>query len=174
MSEPVRPQGIEHKQIHAAKGSIFRRGPFGVVALAVVLGPAFFGVYGSDATLVGAGPEVRLTVAGPRRIRNGEYLEIILNVEAQSRVKETVVLVGASLFRDITVNTLLPSPSEEGFRDDSFEFRFGLLDAGERLEVKIDAQINPNHTPSANEGAIAVADGEIVLAKVDYVIEVLP
>ncbi|HLU05013.1 MAG TPA: hypothetical protein VKZ91_00525 [Woeseiaceae bacterium] len=174
MNEQARPDGIEHRHVHEAQGSILRRRPFGLAALTLVLLPAFFGVYGSKAIVVGTGPEVRLTVEGPSRIRNGEYLEIILNIEAQSQVEEAVVLVGASLLRDITVNTLLPTPSEQGFRDDSFEFRFGRLDASDRLNVKIDAQINTNHTPSASEGAIAVADGETMLTKVDYAIEVLP
>jgi hypothetical protein len=174
MHERARPQGIEHKHIHEAKGSIFRRWPFGLAALAIVLLPAFFGVYGSSSTLTGIGPKVRFTVEGPGRIRNGEFFEIILSVEAQSQVEDAVVLIGASLFRDITINTLLPDPSEHGFRDSSFEFRFGRLGAGERLEVKLDAQINTNHTASANEGAIAIADGETLLATVDYAIEVLP
>jgi hypothetical protein len=40
--------------------------------------------------------------------------------------------------------------------------------------VKLDAQINPGHTASANEDTIAIADGESVLANVFYVMEVLP
>lgn len=174
MDERATPQGIEHKHIHDARGSIFRRWPFGLAALAVVLLPAFFGVYGSNATLAGAGTDVRFTVDGPRRIRNGEFFELILNIEAQGRVEDAVVLIGAPLFRDMTINTLLPDPSEHGFRNGSFEFRFGALGAGESLQVKLDGQVNPSHTPSANKGAIAVADGETILATVDYAMEVLP
>ena len=174
MDGRARPQGIEHRHIHEAKGSIFRRWPFGLAALAVVLSPAFFGVYGSKATLAGIGTGVSFTVEGPRRIRNGEFFELVLNIEAQRRVEDAVVLLGAPLFRDMTINTLLPDPSEHGFRNGSFEFRFGALDAGESLLVKLDGQVNPGHTSSANEGAIAVADGETILATVDYAMEVLP
>jgi hypothetical protein len=174
MDDLARPEGIEHRHIHAASGSIFRRWPFGLGGLAIVLVPAFFGVYGNDATLEADASEVRFTVEGPARIRNGEFFEITVAVEAKQNIEDLVMLVGSGLLRDVTVNTLLPDPSEHGFRDDSFEFRFGPLNAGERLQVKIDSQINPDHTPSVNGDTIAVADSEEVLATVDYAIEVLP
>ena len=174
MDGRARPQGIEHKHIHEAGGSIFRRWPFGLAALALVLAPAFFGVYGSKATLADAGNDVRFSVKGPQRIRNGEFFEMIVTIEAQRRIEDAVVLVGASLFRDMTINTLLPDPSEHGFRSGSLEFRFGALGAGETLQVKLDGQVNPGHTPSANKGSIAVADGETTLATVGYALEVLP
>jgi hypothetical protein len=168
------PDGIEQRHIHEASGSIFRRWPFGLGGLMIILAPAFFGVYGSDTTLATADNGVLLEVEGPGRIRNGEFFELLLSVEAHRDIHDLVVLVGADLLLDATVNTLLPDPSEHGFRDGSYEFRFGQLAAGESLEVKIDAQINPDHTPSANDDTISVADGESVLAKVFYVMEVLP
>lgn len=174
MDELATPEGIEHKHIHEAKGSIFRRWPFGLGGLAIILAPAFFGVYGNHTSIAGDASAVRFTVDGPARIRNGEFFEITVDVEAKSNIRDLVVLVGAGLLRDITVNTLLPDPSEHGFRDGSFEFRFGPLEAGKRLQVKVDSQINPGHRPSVNADAIAVADGEVVLATVDYAMEVLP
>jgi hypothetical protein len=174
MDDLPRPGGIEHKHIHEAGGSIFRRWPFGLGILAIILAPAFFGVYGSDTKLEGRGSGVQFEVEGPGRTRNGEFFELILNVEAQRDVQDLVILIGVDLLRDVTVNTLLPDPSEHGFRDGSYEFAFGRLAAGESLEVKLDAQINPGHMPSANEDTIAVADGESELAKVLYVMEVLP
>jgi hypothetical protein len=174
MDDLPRPGGIEHKHIHEASGSIFRRWPFGLGGLAIVLAPAFFGVYGSDTKLIGAGNGVQLEVEGPGRARNGEFFELVLKVEAQRDVQDLVVLIGADLLRDVTVNTFLPDPSDYGFRDGSYELRFGRLAAGEGLEVKLDAQINPGHTASANEDTIAIADGESVLANVFYVMEVLP
>lgn len=174
MDDLPHPAGVERKHVHEASGSVFHRGPFGLGALAIILAPAFFGVYGSDTKLAAAGNGVRFDVEGPGRTRNGEFFELTLSVEAQRNLQDLIVLIGADLLRDVTVNTLLPDPSEHGFRDGSFEFRFGQLAAGESLNLKLDAQINPGHAPSANQGTIAVADGETVLAKVSYVMEVLP
>jgi hypothetical protein len=50
----------------------------------------------------------------------------------------------------------------------SLEFRYGALGADERLLIKVAAQVNSGHRPSANEGTIALADGDAVLANVHY------
>lgn len=173
MDELARPEGIERKHIAEAKGSVFRRWPFGLAALAVILFLSFFGVYGNSETVAAAGGGVQFTVEGPVRARNGEFLEMTVSVDARRDVQDLVVLIGAGLFRGVTVNTLLPDP-EHGFRNGSFEFSFGRLAAGESLQVKIDAQINPYHVFSSNADSIAVADGDTVLATVDYAMEVLP
>jgi hypothetical protein len=174
MDDPPRPEGIEHQHLHEAKGSIVRRGPFGLMGLAAVLLPAFFGVYGGDVKRVGSGDNVHLIVEGPDRARNGEFFEMNIRIQASGGIGDLVVLIGADLLHQVTINTLLPDPSEHGFRNGSFEFRFGPLDAGENLQVKLDGQINPGHGPTANEDTIAVADGERVLTTVNYAMEVLP
>jgi hypothetical protein len=74
----------------------------------------------------------------------------------------------------MTVNTLLPDPSEQGFANGAFSFNYGKLDGGESLLVKIDGQVNPSHGPSENEGDIFIADDHTTLAGVNFKIEVLP
>jgi hypothetical protein len=174
MSDLARPDGIEPKHIHEAGGSVVRRWPFGLAGLGVLLALAFVGVYGKQNRLAGSGSEVELAVEGPVRIRNGEFFEMVLNVETRRDIRDLVVLIGADLWRDVTVNTLLPDPSEHGFRDGSYEFRFGPLEAGGTLRIKVDGQINPSHAPSANEDTIEIADGEATLVTVNYAMEVLP
>ena len=174
MSDLARPDGIEPKHIHEAGGSVVRRWPFGLAGLGVLLALAFVGVYGGQDRLAGSGSEVELAVEGPFRIRNGEFFEMVLNVETRRDIRDLVVLIGADLWRDVTVNTLLPDPSEHGFRDGSYEFRFGPLEAGGSLRIKVDGQINPSHAPSANEDTIEIADGEATLVTVNYAMEVLP
>lgn len=174
MDNLARPEGIEQSHIHEAGGSIFRRWPFGLAGLAAVLALAFFGVYGKHGQRAASGNEALLRVEGPERLRNGEFFEMVLTVRAQNDIQDLVVLVASDVWRDVTVNTLLPDPSEHGFRDGSYEFRFGPLGAGETLNVKVDAQINPSHTPSVNEGTIEIADGDMVVATLNYAMEVLP
>lgn len=169
-----RPEGIEHKHVHEASGSRFRRSPFGLGGLALLLAPAFFGVYGSNTQLAESGGGVQLEVEGPGRARNGEFFELVLRIAAQKDVRDAVVLIGADLVQDVTVNTLWPDPSEQGFRDGSYELHLGALAAGDNLQVKLDGQINPGHAPTANKGRIAVADGNAVLVELFYVMEVLP
>jgi hypothetical protein len=174
MDELTRPDGIEPKHIHEARGSFVRRWPFGLAGLGLLLGLAFFGAYGEQGRTTGSGSDVSFSVDGPHRIRNGEFFEMVLDVAARREIRDLVILVGADVWRDVTVNTLMPDPSEHGFRNGSFEFRFGALGAGETFRFKVDAQVNPSHTPSANKGTIQIADGDATLATVNYAMEVLP
>src|SRR3546814_1697109 len=59
----------------------------------------------------------------------------------------------------MTVNTMIPAPAEESFEDGYFRFSYGPLDAGERLHVRIDGQINPPLF-AGTRGEIAVFDGD--------------
>jgi hypothetical protein len=174
MSAPSAPEGIESHHIHRAEGSSIQRWPFGSAALGVLLALSYFGVYGDDQTLSDSGENVQFVIQGPAVIRNGEFFEMMLQVEARRDIQNLVVLVEPGLWRDMTVNTLLPDPSEQGFANGAFSFDFGMLDGGKSLLVKIDGQVNPSHGPSANEGDVSIADDRTTLASVNFKIEVLP
>lgn len=173
MGDLARPEGIEPRHIHEASGSPAGQ-LFGVAGLALVLGLAFFGFYGADARRTASAGGVELAVDGPGRIRSGEFFEMSISVATTRDIANLVVVIDADLWRDVTVNTLLPDPAGHAFRDDAYEFRFGDLDAGENLQIKIDGQINPSLAPPADEGEISVGDGDAVLAAVTYAMEVLP
>jgi hypothetical protein len=174
MDESTRPEGIEHRHIHDARGSLFARWPFSLVCLGALLAVALAGGFGADARLTGTGNDVALTLDGPIRIRNGNFYDTVLTVETGRDIRDLVVLVDQDVWYEVTVNTVLPEPSEYGFRDGFFELRFGRLSAGDSLVLKISAQINSGRNPSTNAGQIALADGDVVLATIDYALEVLP
>ena len=174
MGDLARPEGIEPRHVHEASGSLVRRRPFDLAGLGLLLGLGFFGFYGADASHTASADGVELAVEGPGRIRNGEFFEMSISVATTRDIADVVILIDTDVWRDVTVNTLLPDPAEHGFRDDAFEFRFGALNAGESLHFKIDGQINPSLALYAHEGAIYVGDGDAVLAAVTYAMEVLP
>lgn len=135
------------------------------------------------ATLVGlAGVEETLTketeVAtvswhAPARVRNGEFLEMRLQVDALEQIDELVVGVEASLWEDFTVNTFLPAATEETSEDGELLFTFGPLEAGGSFLMKVDAQINPDML-WRNEGTVTVYDGDEAIVELPIVMEVLP
>ena len=167
------PEGIEQRHIRDPQ----RRGsslPFGVLGLAVLLVASVLGAFGTEARVSKSAGGAELTVDAPIRIRNGEFYEMVFEITAEDAIADLVLLVEPGVWRDVTVNTFIPAPTEETTLDGAFAFSFGPLEAGERFEVKVDAQVNPDHTPSANEGRISVADGDETLATVEYRLEVLP
>lgn len=168
------PTGIERRHVAERRGLRSHASPLALVLLALVVGAGVFGVYGAERVQTSSGTSATLTVDAPYRIRNGEFFEMRLTVEARASIDEAVVAVDAELWRDMTVNTLIPAPTEEEAVDGEFRFSFGALEAGDRLDVKVDLQINPDHPMRTNRGAIRLLDGEEPIAEVEYELGVLP
>jgi hypothetical protein len=118
-------------------------------------------------------PRATLAATLPTRVRNGEMLEMRIEVAARADIADATIAVPPSLWRDITINTQIPAAGEEAFEDGAFRFRYGPLKAGERLAVKIDGQINPPLT-RGTAGEIALYDGDTRIGAVPVAITVLP
>lgn len=174
MNDRNSPEGIEPRHIHEDARTGIRTWPVGLAALGILLVAALFGIFGAEARLTSAGNGVELAVEAPVRIRNGEVFEMRMFVATKRDIRDLVLLVDSDVWRNLTVNTMMPEAFEEGFREGAFEFHFGVLNAGASLLVKVDGQINPSHPPSRNAGRISLADGETVLTTVDYRMEVFP
>jgi hypothetical protein len=174
MDENGTPEGIERRHIHEARGGWMQNWPVGLVGLGVLLALSVLGVFGSEASRVAAGEGAELTVHAPRNIRNGEFFEMVMTIRAEEAIEDVTLLVGTEVWRDVTVNTFIPAPTEETSQDGTFSFTFGPLEAGSELTVKVDCQINPDHAPAPNRGEITLADGDEAVASVDFVMEVLP
>ncbi|WP_343518936.1 hypothetical protein [Sphingomonas sp.] len=142
----------------------------GAVMLAALLG-AFGG--GKARSLVADAPGARLEVHTPRVLRNGMFFETRLRVTAKAPIADAVIVVPAALWRDMTINTMIPAPGEEKTDKGAFRFSYGALKAGDVLEIKIDGQINPPLFAGTN-GAIELHDGERPLAAIPVAITVLP
>ena len=142
----------------------------GSLLLAAVLG--FTGGQPSPPRTADFG-DARLTVKTPAIIRNGEFFETDVTLTADAPLDDAVIAVTPSLWHDMTVNTMIPAPAEESFEDGYFHFSYGPLDAGERLQVKIDGQINPPLF-AGTRGEIAVFDGDRPIGAMPLRIKVLP
>jgi len=142
----------------------------GSLLLAAVLG--FTGGQPSPPRTADFG-EARLMVKTPVIIRNGEFFETDLTLTAEAPLDDAVIAVTPALWHDMTVNTMIPAPAEESFKDGYFHFSYGPLDAGERLHVKIDGQINPPLF-AGTRGEIAVFDGDRRIGAMPLRIKVLP
>lgn len=142
----------------------------GALMLAALLG-AFGG--GKARPLAAEAAAARLEVATPRVIRNGEFFETRIRITARQPVSEAVLVVPASLWRDMTVNTMIPAPSEEKAEQGAFRFSYGALKPGDVLDIKIDGQINPPLF-AGNSGAIELHDAERAIVAIPVEITVLP
>ena len=165
------PDGVEQR--HAGPPGRLHALPIGIVLLSLVMATALLGFAGREETLSASGGGVRLEWHAPTLIRNGEFLEMRIRLDADERVSRPVLGVGASLWEDITINTFIPAATDESSVDGEFRFEFAPVEAGSSLLIKIDGQINPDIL-GGNAGTVTVYDGQEPLVSLPIRMEVLP
>lgn len=149
--------------------------PISILVLGGILLAAWLGFAGgqpSPRKVADFGP-AQLVVKTPVTIRNGEFFETDIILTARAPIADAVIAVTPQLWRDMTVNTMIPAPTEEGFEDGRFRFSYGPLVAGDSLHVKIDGQINPPLF-AGTRGEISVFDGSRRIGAMPLRIKVLP
>lgn len=166
------PDGLapRNQAEHGGKWNWLSLAVLSALMLAALLG-AFGG--GKFPVRVAEAEAARLDVAAPAIIRNGEFFEMRVRVHARRPIAKAELVVPVGLWRDMTINTMVPAASEEKAEQGAFRFDYGELKAGDVLDIKIDGQINPPLF-AGTRGAIGVADGERMLAQVPLHIRVLP
>jgi hypothetical protein len=165
------PDGLEDR--HAAPPAKRHALPVGLVVLSVVMAAALLGMAGREGTASASGGGVRLEWHAPTVIRNGEFLEMRITLQASEEIPRPVLGVDASIWEDLTINTFIPAAVDESSRDGEFRFEFAPMGAGTSQLVKVDAQINPD-TLGGNAGVVTVYDGDEELVSLPVQIEVLP
>ena len=73
---------------------------------------------------------MQLAVHTSEIIRNGEFFEMRISVEADEPIDELVIGVDEALWEDMTVNTMIPAATDEISADGEFRFTFAELEAG--------------------------------------------
>lgn len=145
------------------------------LVLGGVLALALMGVLGGapSRSVTTDSPRATLTVEAPPRLRNGNFFETRILVTAKAPIADATIAVPVGLWREATINSMVPAPSEEEQKDGEFRFHFGPMDAGETLKFKIDGQLNPPLF-GVSRGAIRLLDDDAPLAAQPTRLEVLP
>lgn len=166
------PDGIADRNVVEGGG---RWNWVSLAVLSALMLAALLGAFGGGKSrpLAAEAAAARFEVSVPRRIRNGEFFEMRVRIVATQMVDKAVLVVPASLWRDMTINTMIPAPAEEKAASGAFRFDYGAMKAGDVLDIKIDGQINPPLF-AGTSGTIELADGERSLARIPLDIKVLP
>lgn len=167
------PDGIGPAHMQVGGGS--RTSWLRVLLIAVLLVAGLAGWLGggrtADRRADTAAAEMIVHVPSP--IRNGMIFEWRIQVRARARIDDAVVAIPDQLWRDMTINSLVPAASEETHKGGEFRFHFGPLEPGETLLFKVDGQLNPPHF-LRETGAIRLLDDERELARVPVELKVVP
>ncbi|HET7411613.1 MAG TPA: hypothetical protein VFJ18_03040 [Pararhizobium sp.] len=180
MSDPVEsayrlPDGIGRQHFERDEGMKRHASVLSVIILGCLMAVALSGVLGGgfNARLSAGNDRVALTYFGPTIIRNGMFFEAHAIVTAKQPIKKLVVAVDQSLIHDLTMNSMVPQPGDETFKDGAFRFSYDKLDKGDSFNIKFDFQINPSLF-AGTSGQISVYDDKTLLAALPVTIAVLP
>ena len=106
-------------------------------------------------------------------LRSGSFAQTRIRVHARQDIDELVLAFEPSIWREMTTNSIVPTPAEETHADGLIRFSFDSLDAGKSFELSIQQQVNPSRF-GTNRGRFVLLDGERPLLEVPLSYLVLP
>ncbi len=171
---PAYPQGIDKSHL-SAKGWHRHANPASLIGIGLLLAIALAGVFGGQPhpTRTIQTPSATVTLQFPEILRNGEFFEMRATIKAKRPFKDVRLGISSTYWRDLTINTMIPGPSEEGSEGGQYRFSYGPLNKGESVKVKIDGQVNPPMF-AGTQGELTVLDGDAVVVNIPVKLRVYP
>ena len=168
------PQGICDSHLRS-KGWYRFAHAVAVAGIGLFLLAALAGLFGGQPhpTRVIETPSATITLQFPERLRNGEFFEMRAKVDAKRDFADMRISLSSAYWRDMTINTMIPSPFDEKAENGDYTFSYGAMSAGDTLTVKIDGQINPPMF-TGTKGKLMLTDGNAVVATVPLNLRVFP
>jgi hypothetical protein len=170
------PEGLDaarHRDLRGrAQHPWWRRGGLAVfVAIGLA---ALLNVFGQESSSgTAAGQTGALTVRGPTHLRGGLLYQVRFTVESRGELKAPKLVLSPGWFDGLTMNTLEPSPSQEGSRNGSVVFSLQAMSPGERQVVWTQWQVNPTRIGSRRVH-VDLYDGGTPIAQIRRTMTVYP
>lgn len=148
------------------------------VALLALGGLVFVGLTGflgggAPATSIVTNEAVIVQLEAPARLRSGMIGEIRVGVRGRSALAEPSIDIPGDWLRGITINETSPAPLRETPLADGVRLHFPPVAAGERLELTLSYQVNPDRW-GGSSGTVRVNDGNRALVSLPVRLWVLP
>lgn len=168
------PDGLDEYHTQPHRGPAKHASVLSVILLGAILATAATGVLGGRTTTIAReNAAINAEIEVPTILRNGEFFEMRIKIDARRRIDKLGLGVGSQIWRDVTLNTMIPAAAQETYQNGAYLLTFGRIESGSRFVVKVDAQINPSRRGAA-EGPVDILDGNTVLLSVPLRIKVLP
>jgi hypothetical protein len=167
------PDGISDEHLRSSNGLRRHASPLSLAIFGSVIVLGLTGLLGHERDWRAEANGASLTVHASEITRNGEFLEMRISVDTDEPIGELVVGIESALWEDLTVNTMIPAPTDEESVDREFRFTFAELEPDTPFLLKVDLQVNPDIL-GANDGTVAVYDGDERVVETPVSITVLP
>lgn len=170
------PEGLTPERNRDLRGPlaspIYRRVLLCCIAAIPIL--ALLNVFGQRATTSAAHtPSVDVSVTAPARLRSGLIFQVRVEVRAHRNIKELEVVLDRGWWDAMSVNSIVPEPTEETSEEGQVVLSYGKLDPNEKLVFWIYVQVNPTNVGKRRED-IEIRDNMTPLAHIHRSMTIFP
>ena len=149
-----------------------RRGLFALLPLVALLGLLnLFGQHPS--TFVSKRQAATLKLFVPARVRSGLLYEARFRITAHQDLKSATLVLSPGWLESMTVNTIEPSPVNEGSDNGKLTLELGHIPAGESHLLFMQFQTNPTNVGNRSANVILM-DGQQKILEIHRTITVWP
>jgi hypothetical protein len=149
-----------------------RRAVLAIFAVVALLG--LLDVFGQGTTPTMAGtPAAVLRVTAPRAVRGGLFFQSRVEIRARRDIAHPRLVLDEGWIEGMQVNSIEPNPVGEASRDGRLVLSYDALDAGERLVVWLEFEVNPTNTGRRSYG-LELDDADTKIAAIHRNITVFP
>lgn len=149
-----------------------RRAVMTVFAAISVLG--LLDVFGQGTTQSTAStPAAVLRVTAPAAVRGGLFFQSRVEIRARRAIAHPRLVLDEGWIEGMQVNSIEPNPVGEASRDGRVVLSYDAIDAGERLVVWLEFEVNPTNTGHRSYG-LELDDADAKIATVARDITVFP
>jgi Mn2+/Fe2+ NRAMP family transporter len=135
---------------------------------------ALLNVFGQHPTTSSASsPAVSVNVTAPARLRSGLIFQVRTQVLARRDVGQLQIAFDKGWWESMSVNSIVPEPTEESSENGRVVLSYGKLPAGQTLVSWIYFMVNPTNVGKRTEN-IDVLDGSNVLVHIHRALTIFP
>jgi hypothetical protein len=142
---------------------------FAAISIAALIG--FFGQRLSESAAVA--PAATLRLSAPKVVRGGLFFQSRVDIRVRQTIAHPRIVLANGWLEQMQFNTLEPQPMSEAGRDGRVVLSYDSLDAGDRLVVWMQFQVNPVNVGHRSYD-VELDDAEHPVARVERTITVLP
>ena len=142
---------------------------FALISLAALIG--FFGQRSTTSAAVT--PSVRMTLDAPETVRGGIFFQALVNIRALTPVEHPRLVLDEGWVEGMQVNSIEPAPVSEASRDGRVVLSYDRVDAGDRLVVWMQFEVDPTNVGHRSYG-LELDDAETRVAAVHRWMTVFP
>jgi len=155
-----------------ARHTWYRRVTFAAICVIPVL--ALLNVFGQHPSSSDARADAAtLTVQSPERLRGGLMFQVRVDVVAHRDIAEPQLTFSPDWWEEMTENSINPEPLEQSTSNGRVTLSYGRLNAGQKLTVWLQYQVNPINVAHRTENVL-LSDGDTPIAQLNRDATILP